>query len=172
MKVISISQPFATLVVKGYKVFETRSWPAPASIIGETLGIASTKTVRPDARAHAEDPEFAQFYERLGLPALDELVCGHLLGTVTVDSCELMTEEFLEDVSREEKAYGWWQLGFYGWRLTHPRELKVPIAIRGAQGIYTWNGMIPSEEEEAAQTQADQAGSQRPQDIRRHLHVV
>src|SRR5690606_4617732 len=113
-----------SLIVKGFKVCETRTWPAPASIIGQELGIASTKTVRPDAWAHVEMPEFQRFYEQTGLPPVEELVCGHLLGSVIVDSVELMTEEYLDDVSDEEKAYGWWNLGNYAWRLRNPRELK------------------------------------------------
>lgn len=167
MKVISISQPFASLIVKGFKVCETRTWPAPASIIGQELGIASTKTVRPDAWAHVEMPEFQRFYGQTGLPPVEELVCGHLLGSVIVDSVELMTEEYLDDVSDEEKAYGWWNLGNYAWRLRNPRELKVPIAIRGAQGIYDWKGVMPSEEEER-----QAIGAERPADIRRCLRAV
>lgn len=167
MKVISISQPFATLIVRGFKVFETRSWPAPASIIGKELGIASTKTVKAEAWAHAADPVFMDNYERSGMPPIEELVCGHLLGSVVVDSNELMTEEFMDDVSDEEQSYGWWNVGFHAWRLTKPRELLFPIAIRGAQGIYEWNGVLPSEEEER-----EAIGSGRPPDLRRHLRLV
>ena len=167
MKVISVSQPFATLIVKGFKVFETRSWAAPAAIIGRELGIASTKTVKAEAWAHAADPVFKDNYERTGLPPIEELVCGHLLGTVIVDAYELMTEEFMEDVSDEEQSYGWWNVGFYGWRLRQPRELLIPIAIRGAQGIYEWNGVLPSEEEER---EAARAG--RPANLWRNLRLV
>lgn len=167
MKVISISQPFASLIVNGFKVFETRSWPAPKSIIGKELGIASTKTVKAEAWAHAADPVFIDNYERLGLPPIEELVCGHLLGSVIVDSNEPMTEEFMDDVSDEEQIYGWWQVGFHAWRLRNPRELLFPIAIRGAQGIYDWKGVLPSEEEER-----EAIGSGRPPNIWRNIHVV
>ena len=108
MKAISIWQPFATLVVKGYKIFETRTWAAPASVIGQRIGIASTKSIRPDQRAHFDDEDFQEFYSRLGLPEkLEDLPHGFMLGTVIIDSVEKMTPEFMEEVSNEEMSYGW-----------------------------------------------------------------
>lgn len=145
MKVISIWQPFASLKVKGFKVFETRTWPAPRSVIGQTIGIASTKGIKQVQRAYLEDPVFARYYAGCGMPPLDELPCGYLLGTGTLDSCELMTPEFMEEVSDEEKAYGHWEEGNYAWRMTDMVELAHPIPIRGAQGLYDWNGVLPSD---------------------------
>lgn len=138
MKVISIWQPFATLIVTGHKTFETRTWLAPASVIGQRIGIASTKSIRPEQRAHTEDPEFQRFYEHTALPRFEELPMGHLLGSAVLDSVELMTEEFLEEVSSEEQAYGWWDIGNYAWRLTAPQALARPIPIRGKQGLFEW----------------------------------
>lgn len=142
MKVISIWQPFASLIVKGCKTFETRSWPAPASVIGERIGIASTKNIVPGQRAHMADERFLAFYEPHCLPPLEDLPHGYLLGTAIVDSVERMTEDFLEEVSEEEKCYGWWTPGNYAWRLIQPFELPYPIPIRGAQGLYEWNGPL------------------------------
>jgi hypothetical protein len=143
MKVISIWQPFATLTVKGFKFFETRTWPAPASLIGQTIGIASTKNIKPEQRAWVEEDNFQRFYQETGLPPLEELPCGYLLGTVKLDSCDLMTDELLDDVTDEEKAYGFWELGNYGWRQTHPVCFEHPIPIQGKQGIYDFYGFEP-----------------------------
>lgn len=140
MKCISIWQPYATLIVTGFKIFETRSWPAPKSIVGQTIGIASTKNITPDQRAAAADPEFQRWYCQTGLPAFEDLPRGYLLGTVTLDSVELVTEEFLDDITSEEKAFGWFAVGGYAWRLRHPRQLAHPIPIQGKQGIYDWFG--------------------------------
>lgn len=140
MKVISIWQPFASLLVQGYKTFETRTWSAPQSVIGQRIGIAATKTIVAGQRAHMADPEFQQFYERLDMPEFEDLPRGYLLGTAVLDSVELMTEEFLEDVSQEEQSYGWWELGYYAWRMVDPLQLTHPIPIRGMQGIYNWEG--------------------------------
>lgn len=165
MKVISIWQPFASLIMARCKVFETRGWPAPASVIGTRIGIASTKNVVPGQRAHIADPDFIRFYEMTGQPVFEELPFGHLLGTVFVDSVELMTEEFLEDVSDEEQAYGWWELGNFAWRLSNPEPFDTPIPIKGKQGLYEWRGLSEAEERQAPDPK-------RKTDIRRHLRVV
>lgn len=166
MRAISIWQPFATLIVKGFKIFETRTWPAPRTIIGQRIGIASTKTLKPEQRAHFDSDEFQRHYERLGLPeTITEFSHGFMLGTAVVDSVELMTEEFLEEVSLEEQSYGWWDIGNYAWRLTDPIEFASPIPVKGAQGIYEWKNDVQQEEGEAP-------GSERPADLRRHLRSV
>jgi len=149
MKCISIWQPFAGLIVSGCKVFETRTWPAPASLIGQRIGIASTKTIRPEQRQHVADTDFQSAYATTGLPAFADLPFGYLLGSAVLDSIELMTEEFMEDVSDEEKQYGWWDLGNWAWRLTEPIPLEQPCIIRGQQGIYEWSGTLPNEVEDS-----------------------
>ena len=174
MKVISVWQPFASLSVHGMKVFETRTWPAPQSIIGQRIGIAATKNVTPDQRAFFSDPEFVHHYGSTGLPELADLPCGMLLGTVIIDSCELVTEEFLEDISDAEKAFGWFNLGGYAWRQRRPQVLEHPIPIQGRQGIYEWKGFENAARNALAETetgQVAQAGySQRPTVIRGGLY--
>lgn len=156
MKVISIWQPFALLSVKGFKIFETRTWPMPQTLIGQRVGIASTKNVKPEQRAFVEDEEFQAHYLRTGLPPMAELPMGHLMGTVIFDSCELMTEEFVADVSAEEQAYGFWDLGNYAWRQREPKWLKHPVPIQGKQGIYEWNGVLPDDEPEVRPHQSSE----------------
>lgn len=139
MKAISIWQPFAGLLVRGFKIFETRTWAPPRSLIGKRIAIASTKTIKPEQRAYFEDEVFMDFYERTGLPtSISDLPHGYMLGTAILDSVELMTEEFMEEVSEEEKQYGWWNEGFYAWRMTDPTVFADPIPVRGAQGFYEW----------------------------------
>ena len=149
MKAISIWQPFATLIVTGCKIFETRTWPAPSPVIGQRIGIASTKTIKPEQRAHFADETFQMNYQRLGLPdKIEDLPHGFMLGTVILDSVELMTEGFLEEVSNEEKSYGWWREGFYAWRMISPELFSEPISVRGAQGIYEWRKLYAVHQEE------------------------
>lgn len=138
MKVISVWQPFASLLVEGYKIFETRTWPAPQSLIGQPLGIAATKSIVPGQKEFIADETFRGFYDRLGWPKLIDMPRGCLLGSVTLDSVELMTEELMDDVSAEEQAYGHWTLGNYAWRCTNPVKFDTPIPIVGKQGLYTW----------------------------------
>lgn len=159
MKVISIWQPWASLVVHGFKFFETRTWAPPRSVIGQRIGIASTKNITGDQRSAFSDPLMQKYYAQTELPALEELPRGYLLGTVLLHSFEIVTEEFLEDITEEEHSYGWYHEGNYAWRLRHPELLTHPIPIQGKQGLYEWKGF-----ENAAQT-ADpaQANGQAPE---------
>lgn len=140
MKVISIWNPYSTLIVHGYKTCETRGWPAPARLVGERLGIASTKVITPHQRAHWNDETFRGFYDALDLPDPANLPRGFLLGTVVIDSVDLITEDLLANTSDEEKSYGWWDVGNFAWRLRDPQMLKHPVPVRGRQGLWDWNG--------------------------------
>lgn len=155
MKAISIWNPFAMMIVRGFKVFETRTWPAPHSIIGKRIAIASTRTIRPEQRSYFNAPEFRHFYDALGLPdRIEDMPNGFVLGTVKVTGVEVMTEEFLDEVSLEEQAYGYWEPGNYAWRLEEPEAFDVPIAVRGSQGLYEWRGIGAVQEEGRAQARA------------------
>ncbi len=58
MKALSIWQPWASLIMSGHKKIETRSWPAPYSVRGQRIAIASTKTVRGEQRRAAVEDTF------------------------------------------------------------------------------------------------------------------
>ncbi|OCP22006.1 MULTISPECIES: ASCH domain-containing protein [unclassified Ensifer] len=168
MKVISVWQPWSTLLVYGYKRFETRTWAPPKSVIGQRIGIAATKSVLSKQVAAFNDPEFQLFWNMLDEDwEFNTLPKGYLLGTVILDSVELIDEEFLDDITREEKAYGWYQLGGYAWRMREPERLEHPIPIRGAQGLYEWKGF-----ENGAQAEGvDNSRPARSSDIRPHLSL-
>ena len=153
MKVISIWQPWASLIVHGFKSIETRSWLAPKSLIGETIGIAATKQIRPEQRIAAQDEEFVKHYAQTGLPQLDELPMGCVLGTALLHSCDLITEADIEDITEEELAFGWFSPGRFAWRLRYPRLFEIPRPARGAQGVWDWRG---------DQDQAQAHGEDRP----------
>jgi hypothetical protein len=145
MRCISIWQPYATLLVRRdalgmrFKAFETRPFPVPSTVLGQRLGIASTKTIKPEQRAIYQDPEFQRFYAETGLAPLDDLPHGCLIGTVFVAECELMTEDSIEDVTDEEKAYGDWRVGRYAWRTRDPQVFDEPIPVAGKQGIWIYD---------------------------------
>lgn len=140
MKVISIWQPYASLLAHGFKLNETRSFPAPKALIGQRIGIASTKVIKPEQREPFADPTFCRYYFESNLPRrIEDLPCGYLLGTVLLHSCEPIDEEDLEEVTEEEQLYGWWKVGRYAWRMRDHKPLVEPIPVRGAQGIWLWD---------------------------------
>ena len=124
VKAISLWQPWASLVIDGRKKIETRSWKAPAWLIGRPVAIHATKKV---------DREFS---EECGY---DVIPCGYVLGIVTIDKTEQFTEEFYEEISRyPEGKYGDFYPGRWGWFMTVKEKFKEPYVQRGAQGIFTW----------------------------------
>lgn len=139
MKVISIWQPYASLIIENHKFIETRSWAAPKSLIGQRIGIASTKTIKPEQRLLTLDPDFDYYYSKTRLPDLDDLVHGAILGTVILHSCDVITEEDLEEITEEEQTFGVFTPGRYAWRLRQPIKFEKPIYTRGYQGIWEWN---------------------------------
>ena len=58
MKALTLHQPWASLVALGVKTIETRSWPAPASLIGQPLAIHAGLT-----KADWRDPVWGPLIE-------------------------------------------------------------------------------------------------------------
>lgn len=139
MKVISVWQPWATLIMLRHKLNETRSFPAPRSLIGTRIGIASTKQLRHEQKQALCDPDFMAHFLPLNVPSFDKLVHGCLLGTIELHSSEVITEELMEDTTDEELAFGWYSPGRYVWRLRDPILFDEPIPVRGQQGIWEFS---------------------------------
>lgn len=82
MRAISIRQPWAWLIVNGYKPVENREWPTkyrgPVLIhAGQTL-----------ARRHYEDLELDMAVRlRIALPAYEDLPRGGVVGVATIVDC-------------------------------------------------------------------------------------
>lgn len=139
MKVISTWQPWASLIMLRHKLNETRGFPAPRSLIGQRIGIASTKQLRLEQRQAMCDPDFMAHYLPLEMPAFEELPQGKLLGTVLLHSTEIITEELIEDTTDEELAFGWYTPGRWIWRLRDPELFETPIPVRGQQGVWEFS---------------------------------
>ena len=45
MYAITLHQPWASLIALGVKTVETRSWPAPAHLVGQTIAVHAGKRV-------------------------------------------------------------------------------------------------------------------------------
>ena len=123
MKALSLWQPWASLVADGRKRIETRSWRPPEYLIGKRLAIHATKKVDTDA---AE--EFG--YKHLVLPR------GAIVAVVYLDSWMHFTEENTEYITDEEKRYGDFYPGRFGWVFTDITKLPIPYPMHGWQGLF------------------------------------
>src|SRR5207249_2427229 len=126
MKVLSLLQPWATLVVIGAKKIETRSW---STDYRGTLLIHASKGKAGSSFA-VEFPFTKHITDFKALPF------GMIIGEVTLEKI-LRVEDFafsdeeMNKLTLEEKAFGDYKEGRYGWLLTDPVEFENKIPARG-----------------------------------------
>lgn len=142
IRVISLWQPWASLVVIGAKTFETRSWDTPYR---GPLAIHAAKRWTPAQRALiAQEP----FKSALMEAGIYELPLGKILGKVELVNTALCTS--LKGrlvfpmggdgivVKRPELDFGDFSPGRYAWKLENPERLVAPIPAMGQQGFWTF----------------------------------
>lgn len=123
MRVLSIKQPWATLIVKGYKTYEFRSWNTKYR--GEFL-IHASKTV---------DKEYFNKFNDLNI----DFPLGVILGKATLVDSIPVTKEFENELIKESpKVYGLYRgRTGYAFKLENISEIK-PIPINGKLGFWSY----------------------------------
>ena len=114
MKVLTIKQPWATLIMQGDKRFEFRSWQTKYR--GELL-------------IHAGKGIDKEAVKRLANYLPQELPQGKILGKVTLVDCIKMTHEFKEELLKENSDI-YTKSSFqenYGWQLEDVHFFNEPI---------------------------------------------
>jgi hypothetical protein len=142
MKVISIVQPWATLVMLGEKRYETRSW---ATKYRGQLGIHSSKKM--DKRICEQEP-FKSVLAKHGYTATN-LPLGAILGTAIITKCLAVTGDvesiaLLENgqlVEGNEYAFGDYNEGRFAWELTDIEKIE-PIPAKGQLGLWNYDGLL------------------------------
>ena len=125
MKVITIREPFATLIKDQVKIYETRSWKT--NYRGE-IYIHAAK-----AKSKASNAKMAASYLK-SQENPEHIICKCLL-----KDCIYMTPEFIEEVKKNKEEYnsGHYEVGRYAWKLEVIEVLKDPILAKGQLGL--WN---------------------------------
>lgn len=131
MKLISLWEPWATLMAIGAKRIETRSWDT--SYRG-WLAIQASKGGLGKAalKETTEDPRFS-----LAL-AGEELQFGKIVAVVHLRTCwptELIDRAFPGMLTEKETAFGNYADGRYGWITTGLFRLPFPIPFKAKQGL-------------------------------------
>lgn len=129
MKVLTLTQPWAMLVVKGYKRFETRSWQPDQRLWPCPLAIHAAKGWT------AEDRQYAR---ELGFDP-DALPRGAVVGEVILQGV-FRTEQARRFVGVAEERMGDYSSGRYAWELIAPQEYAEPVPARGRLGLWEWEG--------------------------------
>ena len=125
MKVLSIKEPFASLIKDGVKIYETRSWKT--NYRGEIYIHASL------ALSKAENKDKASKYLK------SEIKPGYILCRCELVDCIPMTDDFIKYINNDtnEADYGRYSDGRFAWKLKLIEVLDEPIKAKGKLGI--WN---------------------------------
>lgn len=132
MIALSLLQPWASLVIMGAKKIETRSWSTDYR--GKLL-IHAGKSKR--GSLITASPLFLQY-----IPDFNKLPFGMIIGEVTLEKI-LRIEDFkvskkdMDKLTLEERAFGDYNAGRYGWILTNPVEYENKFFCRGQ--LRLWN---------------------------------
>jgi hypothetical protein len=134
MKVLSLLQPWASLVISGAKTIETRSW---STTHRGTLLIHASSGKK--GQVLSGQPPFDKYIEQF-----NELPFGAIIGSVylydvvPVETLPLGAAH-LGALTLEEKAFGDYTGGRYAWLFREAAGLAQPIFIRGALGLWNYN---------------------------------
>ncbi|MBR4693958.1 MAG: ASCH domain-containing protein [Bacilli bacterium] len=123
MKVLTIKQPWAELIVSGYKKYEFRSWKTKYR--GKIL-IHAGMSLEKDMVSRFKDYNL-------------EYELGAIIGEATLEDCILVDKEFNEKLKKENPiVYGRSNhVETYAWKLSNIKKYDKPIEIKGKLGL--WN---------------------------------
>lgn len=130
MKVLSIKEPFASLVAFGTKKIETRSWKT--NYRGEIYIHASlSKSIIDDERK----------MKLLNLlPENYRFKQGNIICKAYLKNCIYMDDKFLDAIKKNETEYlcGHYEKGRYAWIISDVKIIKE-IPAKGKLGIWNFN---------------------------------
>ena len=123
MKALTIKEPWATLIIDGYKKYEFRSWKT--NYRGKLLIHAGM----------SEEKDMLKKFKDYNLNCSKGMIIGEALLT----DCILVTKEFEEELLKIDKTvYGRESHEMtYAWKLENVIKYDKPILIKGKLGL--WN---------------------------------
>lgn len=123
MKALTIKEPWATLIIEGYKEYEFRSWKT--NYRGKILIHAGKSLERDQAKK----------FKVYNL----EYSCGEIIGEADLVDCIKVTDEFDNELKKKNSlVYG--NSGHVqncGWKLENIKKYDKKIKVNGKLGL--WN---------------------------------
>lgn len=122
MKALTIKEPWACLIINGYKTYEFRSWNTKyRGKIYIHAGASIEKTAL---------KRFADYNISVNP--------GHIIGEAEIIDCILVSDDFDKELrKKDENVYGNNHVGSYAWQLDHIKKYENPIPYKGQLGL--WN---------------------------------
>ena len=130
MKVITIREPYATLIKNKVKYIETRSWKT--NYRGELYIHAGIAKITKDIK---ENKELSKLYDE------NKLNYGNVICKCNLIDCIYMTKDFIKQIKTTNYnnfITGQYEVGRYAWILDNI-ELINPIKAKGQLGIWNYN---------------------------------
>jgi hypothetical protein len=156
MKTISLWLPWAQFIALKLKKIETRSWPAPAYLIGQRIAIHATKSipawVRKLLRGFAELLGIEE-YGGSWLYNLERGIgpFGKVLATAKLAACiEIINKDEFYEMAYADMGTQWYVIdgneyhfgdytpGRWAWILEDIQPLPEPVPAKGMQGLWEW----------------------------------
>ena len=132
MKVLTIKQPYASMIINKNKIYEFRSWKT--NYRGKLLIHAGG----------TKDKEDMEYFEYLNI---DEYPTKSIIGECELVDCILVDDKFNDELYNiDNKVYGRHsRVGLYAWKLDNIIKYDNKIEIPGQLGL--WNYGDKNEEE-------------------------
>ena len=128
MKVLSIRQPFASLIAAGIKQIETRSWRTSyrGDLLIHSSALFSTKVDMFKARIAVDVTNHA------GAFSVSTILC-----IARLDDCIPQSRvDWTRYNEQTEREWGYWQVGHYAWLISNIRPIE-PCRVKGALKLWT-----------------------------------
>ncbi len=123
MKVLTIREPWASLIINGYKKYEFRSWKT--NYRGKIL-IHTSQKIEKEMLSRFKDYKL-------------NCVSGSIIGEAELTDCILVDEEFNQNLRKiDNVVYGKSNhVEKYAWKLENIKKYDKPIPMKGKLGL--WN---------------------------------
>lgn len=124
MKVITLKQPWASLVANGYKKYEFRSWKL--NYRGDIL-IHAGKAIDKDAMENVKNLNLDYPHSKI-------------VAIVHIDDCIQLNEDINKKICEENyQVYGNKNRTGYAWKLSNIRKVDNSDTVSGKQGIWNYD---------------------------------
>jgi hypothetical protein len=134
MKVLTIKEPFASLIKEGIKTIETRSWKTKYR--GEIYIHASiSKDNFKNKDKQVRVKKLVSFLKD------DSMEYGNIICKCNLIDCIYMNKEYIDRIKDNKIEYlcGHYEEGRYAWVLEIVEVLENPIPAKGRLGIWNYD---------------------------------
>jgi activating signal cointegrator 1 len=153
VKTLSMTEPWGTLVARGAKQMETRSW---STAYRGPVAIHCARRMPEDLNALCQLPYFCEALPSNArneqLPLDQRFPRGKVIAIALLD--EVQPTECVQP-NAQERAFGNYAPGRYAWIFSTVYQLRTPQPVRGTLGLWTWHPLPAFWEEIQAELDAE-----------------